>query len=287
MLYKLAVGLCRFYQSLFPRGHQEEELLVKLHQAGKKEEFHKEYFRHELEKGAHALERFRPFSESWEKWKVLDFGCGGGGLTCQLAGRFREAWGIDLDPDKLAYAQGEAARLGYENVNFLSYGGQALPFEDGSFDCVFCVDVIEHLPTPAFFIKEFLRILRPGGQLLLSFGPPWLHPHGKHMWTKLPGWWTHLLFPRSVVMEVRGYNRNTTWEEIGLHRLTVGAFDSIMRRSGFERAYVHYQIKKLIQPLKWVPFLREFFIAEVIAVFNKPLQTRPSQVTSLEFARTV
>jgi glycosyltransferase involved in cell wall biosynthesis len=64
-------------------------------------------------------------------------------------------------------------------------------------------------------------------RLLLSFGPPWFHPHGKHMWSRLPGYWTHLLFPRSVVMEVRGYPTQTTWEDIGLRtdvaRLLSGA----------------------------------------------------------------
>ena len=98
------------------------------------------------------------------------------------------------------------------NVHFECYDGRSLPFEDASFDCIFYVNIVEHLPTPEFFIEEFERVLRPGGQLLLSFGPPWRHPHGKHMWSKLPGWWTHLLFPRSVVMEVRGFDPKTKWE---------------------------------------------------------------------------
>jgi ubiquinone/menaquinone biosynthesis C-methylase UbiE len=270
MLHRFTVNVCRLYQSLFPKGNPEEEQLVKLHSTGQMDLFRDTYFRHELEKGLLALERFRDFSTDWENQSVLDFGCGGGGLTCQLASRFREAWGLDLDRTKLAFAESEAARLGCGNAHFLSYDGGRLPFSDSSFDCVFCVDVVEHLPTPDYYISECLRVLQPGGHLLLSFGPPWRHPHGKHMWSKLPGWWTHLLFPRSVVMEVRGYDPSTTWETIGLHRLTVAAFDSIMRRSGFEQVHVEYRINGCIRPLKSIPFIREFFIGEVVAVFRKP-----------------
>jgi ubiquinone/menaquinone biosynthesis C-methylase UbiE len=272
MLHELSVRLCRFYQSLFPNGNPEEDRLVKLHQSGMMEQFYQEYFRHELEKGTKSLERFVQHSKDWNGCIVLDFGCGGGGLTFQLAKRFQEAWGIDLEPDKLAFAEHEADRLGYRNVHFRCYDGKCLPFDDSSFDCVYCVDVIEHLPTPAFFVKEFFRVLRPGGELLLSFGPPWRHPHGKHMWSMLPGWWTHLLFPRTVVMEVRGYDPKTTWEDIGLHRLTVSAFESIMNRSGFEKTYADYGIKRIVRPLKAIPFVREFFIGEVIAVFKRPLR---------------
>jgi ubiquinone/menaquinone biosynthesis C-methylase UbiE len=270
MLHRFLVKLCRRYQSLFPNSHSEEQQLVQLHQKDTMEEFHKAYFQHEMEKGTNCLKRFHQFSQEWDRWKVLDFGCGGGGLTCQLSSRFQEAWGIDIDPEKLAHAEREAAARGQRNVKFCHYDGKQVPFPDESFDCVFCVDVVEHLPDPARFIVDFLRLLRPGGQLLLSFGPPWRHAHGKHMWTHLPGWWTHLLFPRSVVMEVRGFSPDTTWESIGLHRLTVGKFESIMAHSGFETVYRDYQIKKALRPLRSVPWLREFFIAEVIGVFRKP-----------------
>ena len=70
--------------------------------------FHREYFRHELDKGLSCLATFDRFSEQWPKWKVLDFGCEGGGLTCHLGARFREAWGIDIDPSKLEFAERES-----------------------------------------------------------------------------------------------------------------------------------------------------------------------------------
>jgi ubiquinone/menaquinone biosynthesis C-methylase UbiE len=44
----------------------------------------------------------------------------------------------------------------------------AIPAEDGSFDAVLCTEVLEHVPDPIAALKEFSRLLRPGGQLILT-----------------------------------------------------------------------------------------------------------------------
>jgi ubiquinone/menaquinone biosynthesis C-methylase UbiE len=182
----------------------------------------------------------------------------------------REAWGVDVDAAKIDFARREAERTEQSNVHFVAYGGERLPFEDGRFDCVYCVDVVEHLPNPAGSLGEMARVLRPGGTLLLSLGPPLRHAHGKHMWTNVPGWWTHLIFPRSVVMEVRGYPRETTWEQVGLHRLTVASFERVVRDAALlEPLRIEYKSNRLVAPLRHLPWLREFFIAVVLAVFRK------------------
>jgi SAM-dependent methyltransferase len=266
---RLFDALCRQYQSLFTRGYAEQANLVELQTTGLTDEFLAAYFAHEYRKGANVVTRFAGLADGWCGGRVLDFGCGAGGLTCRIAERGGDAVGIDLEPYKLDYAATQAERLG-TNARFVCYDGGALPFDDDSFDAVFCVDVIEHLPAPEQFVAEFLRVLRPGGRLLLSFGPPWGHAHGKHMWTKLPGWWTHLLFPRAAVMRVAGYAPETTWEHLGMHRLTVGAFERVMRDSGFVCRHQRLMANKLVAPLRFVPVLRELFVAEVVGVYQKP-----------------
>jgi ubiquinone/menaquinone biosynthesis C-methylase UbiE len=177
--------------------------------------------------------------------------------------------GIDIEQYKLDYAVSKAKELKLSNTKFVCYEGGEVPFEQNSFDAIFCIDVVEHLPTPEKFLADFHRILKPGGILLLSFGPPWCHAHGKHMWAKLPGWWTHLLFPRPVVMRISGFPAHTTWEQLGMHRLTVAKFDRAISRSGLSTLYYQRKIKKLLTPLKYVPGIRELFISEIVGVFRK------------------
>ena len=266
--------LCRLYQSAFPASYAEQRHLVEEHTrgdaAGDKAAYYRLYFDHEYDKGRRALDRFAAVTRAWEGGRALDFGCGGGGLTVRLRERLREAVGIDLDAGKLDFARAEADRRGVTGVEFICYPGGPLPFPDAAFDCVVCVDVMEHLPDPAAAVAEFRRVLRPGGWLLLSFGPPWLHAHGKHMWDRLPGWWVHLLFPRPVVMRAARFPPTTTWADLGLHRLTVGKFERVMRGSGFETVYQHYLVNTVARPLRRVPGLRELVIAEVVGVYRNP-----------------
>jgi hypothetical protein len=71
-------------------------------------------------------------------------------------------------------------------------------------------------------------------------------------------------------MEVRGYPRDTTWEQIGLHRLTVARFERVMRRTSLlEPICTEYRSNRWVAPLKRIPCLREFFIGEVLAVCRK------------------
>lgn len=262
-------SLCRSYQTLFTQNHPGEARLVALHQSGQTGRFLDEYFEHEYAKGQEVLARFSKCASGWQGGRALDFGCGAGGLTLRIAEVCKETVGIDVEQDQIDFALSQAKRLAIQDAQFICYAGPRLPFEDGSFDVIFCIDVIEHLPTPGRFVAEFRRILRPGGQLLLSFGPPWGHAHGKHMWARLPGWWTHLLFPRAVVMRVGGFSEGTTWEELGIHRLTVSFFERVMERSGLRQLWLDERIKSVLRPLKYIPWVRELFISEVIGVYQR------------------
>lgn len=67
------------------------------------------------------------------------------------------------------------------------YDGGKIPFPDGSFDHVLCVEVVEHVPDPGGFLAELARVLRSGGSLVLTV--PWsarLHhlPHDYGRFTR-------------------------------------------------------------------------------------------------------
>jgi ubiquinone/menaquinone biosynthesis C-methylase UbiE len=108
--------------------------------------------------------------------RVLDLGCGTGGLTL-LIKRLHphvDVVGLDPDPQALARARRKAARAG---VAFqLDQGfGDALPYADASFDRVLSAFVLHHVPPAekAPTLREVRRVLRDDGALhLLDFGGP-------------------------------------------------------------------------------------------------------------------
>lgn len=265
----MLLELCKKYQTFFPKGNQTASLLYNLH-ASDRTQFMEAYFKHEVEKGREYIRRFEPFQVDWKSSRILDFGCGAGGMSRFLGGLFREVEGFDIQADKIAEGNQFLVKQGVTNVTLHTYDGANIPRPDSSFDFAFCVDVLEHVSSPLESLKEIRRILKPGGRIYLSFGPPWMHPHGKHMWEALPGWWTHLLFPRSVVMAARGFDPATTWSEIGLNRLTISKFEAALKSAGFRTLYSDYRLKSALKPLKWIPGIRELFIAEVVAILEKP-----------------
>ena len=91
---------------------------------------------------------------------ILDAGCGTGlNLRHLPAG----STGVDINPRNVALVQ---ERLPDHRVVLGDV--EALPFADGSFGTVLCTEVIEHIPDPSAALREFARVLRPGGVLVGS-----------------------------------------------------------------------------------------------------------------------
>jgi 2-polyprenyl-3-methyl-5-hydroxy-6-metoxy-1,4-benzoquinol methylase len=96
---------------------------------------------------------------------VLDLGCGPGLIANYLERRQRRViYGIDVGPKSIA----AAARASSGHNRFAMYDGEHVPFPDGYFDAVLCLEVLEHIAFDREIIKEIVRVLRPGGRLLLS-----------------------------------------------------------------------------------------------------------------------
>lgn len=97
-----------------------------------------------------------------EDARILDAGCGTGGVLAHLAG-LGEAVGADPDPEAVAAAREQAPDAEVHVAD-----AAALPFAAGSFDLVCCLDVVEHVDDDAAVLRELRRVARPDGRLLLT-----------------------------------------------------------------------------------------------------------------------
>lgn len=92
--------------------------------------------------------------------KILDVGCGGGFLSNELARQGFAVTGVDLSPESLRVA---AAYDSTKTVKYQVADAYKLPFADESFEAVTAMDFLEHVENPQVVIKEFNRVLKPGG----------------------------------------------------------------------------------------------------------------------------
>lgn len=98
---------------------------------------------------------------------VLDVGCGIGGSSRILAKDYGFAvTGVTISPQQVKRAQ-ELTTEGL-NAQFLVDDAMHLSFADGSFDVVWSIEAGPHMPDKAIFAKELLRVLKPGGVLVVA-----------------------------------------------------------------------------------------------------------------------
>jgi 2-polyprenyl-3-methyl-5-hydroxy-6-metoxy-1,4-benzoquinol methylase len=112
--------------------------------------------------------------------RVLDAGCGGGGMPLSLAEEAAQVVGID----PAERFQDAGVRLGRErgvaNLHFALADGMALPFRAATFDLVLSHAVIEHVADAPLYLRECARVLAPGGHVYLSTAP-YLSFAGAHL----------------------------------------------------------------------------------------------------------
>ena len=93
------------------------------------------------------------------KPRLLDVGCGTG-ANLEMLARFGEAEGVDVSADALAFCRAR----GLERVSLGA--AEKLPYEDGTFDVVTALDVVEHLDDDLAGLSEMRRVLRKDGRAL-------------------------------------------------------------------------------------------------------------------------
>ncbi len=98
---------------------------------------------------------------------VLDVATGGGHTAFALAPHAAQVVALDLTRPMLEVAQQEARARHLHNISYLEGDAQALPCEASSFDVVACRHAPHHFPNVQQAVREWARVLKPGGKLVL------------------------------------------------------------------------------------------------------------------------
>ena len=194
---------------------------------------------------------------------VLDFGCGDGGQAIALAQNGAHAVvGVDIQEQRLDRARQRAAN--FANLSFATHLA-------GMFDTVICQDAFEHIAAPEDTLASLLKHVKPGGRILLTFGPLWYAPYGAHchFFTRFP--WVHLIFSEATVHRVmRLYRRNpgsSYLEEMNM--MTVARFKKIVRETkGCSFHPITFRCVKGLNILASIPIVRELLVNEVSCVIS-------------------
>jgi len=110
--------------------------------------------------------------------KVLDIatGIGYGAYLLATSGRASTVVGVDVSDEAI-----NAAANAYQapNLHFQKIEGEPIPFEDASFDAVVSLETIEHTADERAFLLDLNRVLKPGGDLIISTPNKRFHSWGK------------------------------------------------------------------------------------------------------------
>ena len=102
--------------------------------------------------------------------KMLDLGTGPGNFPFEVVKRIEgsSVFGVDLAHHMISYANKQKKERGVgDAIEFGIMDVTDLGFEDGCFDCVFSNTILHHIPDPRGMLTEAVRVLKPGGVLVI------------------------------------------------------------------------------------------------------------------------
>jgi len=125
--------------------------------------------------GVHTADQRERWLDVLREWagedsrRALDVGCGTGVISLLLAKLGHDVAGVDVAPAMLDRARQKARRAG-RAVDFFRGDAERLPFPDDSFELVTARHLVWTLPDPESALREWKRVVEPGGLVVLFEG---------------------------------------------------------------------------------------------------------------------
>ncbi len=178
--------------------------------------------------------------------KVLDFGCGMGGMSLWYATNWDcQVLALDIDRHHISIANELKVRHGVKNVKFEMRNILEQPLEE-QYDFIVLNDVAEHIQFPILteIFKVLSRSLAPGGAVFVTY-PPWKSPYASHVQhvTGIP--WCQFLPQGILIKLIEKNNRRIVGEEEsdlleayrGLNHLTHEKLMKVIEGSGLKPVF--------------------------------------------------
>jgi len=214
--------------------------------------------------------------------RVIDFGCGMGGMTLWYAKKWDcEIYGVDIDNHHITVAEHLKNKHQISNVHFEQRNIVEDPLA-GKFDYIFLNDVVEHIREDYLvnIFQQLSKALGPKGRIFISY-PPWKSPYASHLnhVIKIP--WCQFL-PKStldgliekhnhpIVGDLEGDLREAY---DGLNRMTHQKLMGIMNQTDLKLTYrkSHFILNRIGAfeniNLRFFPF--NYLITKEFALFEK------------------
>ena len=172
---------------------------------------------------------------------ILDIGCGPGSITADLAALVPEGHviGIDNGTDVIGKARAMAIEHGLNNIQFEVGDAHKLVFADCSFDVVHAHQVLQHIGNPSHALREWRRVIKPGGLLACREGDGESAAYYPEIMGVQDFWDLYMKVARSRGAEPNGGRHLVAWARAaGIPRSNIEATASVWCYSNpEERAY--------------------------------------------------
>jgi len=217
--------------------------------------------------------------------RVLEIGCGTGGVLAAFLDRGYQGAGVDLSAYSLDFAKEKLA-------GYIQSGQLTIVLKDiyqidpetelnGKFDLIILKDVIEHIPHQEQLMEKMKDLLLPGGAIYFGF-PPWQMPFGGHqqmchskILSRLP--YFHLL-PMPVYKAILKAFGEIPDELVDIKKtgISIERFEKIAKKAGYKIIDKDYfvinpiyqykfnmKVRKQSKIIGSIPYLRDFFTTSV------------------------